>query len=832
MFENECKILTELHHPNIVPVLATGSFCNAEGNSYPYMVMKFIAGQSLRQKLDTQGKFSWNETFAMLNDVGGALQYLFEKNFCHRDIKPANIVFDTETKHWVLVDFGIAKTLQDNIMATMTMAGGDSGTWDYMPPEQLEGRSVDIRCDIYALGTVAWEALIGTVPRRGTKLPAALRNELPADVDVLIAKMVEHYQDDRYQTPADVLKALHDGAEKIEKKIRLKQDLRKISRYGIWTAVVVLLLGIAWITGDFLVKVGIDEIVEKNKSSATVTLREVGQYMTKVPLGLGRRHWESVRAEWDPRAEAEKAKMIREYAGIKPDIERTEGSDQELETRKIQCENFIQKWGDIFTNDEEIRYAAQQKQAFEGILNHRSQERQLKRTIAEAKKITTECAKEQANFRRAISECSQIEAVLTFDDLKQELRAFVGELKRQAVDDAIRRADQRCADGSGANLFNAYQSLREVKEYAGDDEKLLAKMNEIDDRFWNYCFSKAEEELKKNNFSNARKNAKMYEDQGMKIGMTRNLGKANGLLKGIEGAEEEFDWSETVKRENEYLNDKAFRLASNALNNFERKYPNTKVKISDERKKIATHFATYISSLREALDDCQEQFDEFVKLFSMQNENIPHLQQVLCYCVSNEIYTIMSSRSPVKKEELVNLKYTRCTKEQRKYLDELKTCAIDSAVEPENKSKALAFLHKLQRPPKDCGMFEPFVYRVTITELAYEMSDSDYKEYKGDWGFDADIWMTIQGNTGAEEPFRKTAPVNCKKWSWSTEGGEIAFWVRTDGSAITVRLDDKDLTKCGPSRIVNFNATDFSRSGEQSHTFESGTKIKIKWTSN
>ena len=148
MFRNECLILSELKHPNIVPILGYGDI-SIEGESYPYMAMKFIDGQSLRQKIKAQGRLSWEEASKVLKDILEALNYLCEKKFCHRDIKPDNIIFDTKSQKWILVDFGIAKSMHESIMLTMTMAGQDSGTWDYMPPEQLDGKAVDIRCDIY-----------------------------------------------------------------------------------------------------------------------------------------------------------------------------------------------------------------------------------------------------------------------------------------------------------------------------------------------------------------------------------------------------------------------------------------------------------------------------------------------------------------------------------------------------------------------------------------------------------------------------------------------------------------------------------------------------------
>ena len=828
LFENECKILTELHHPNIVPVLKTGAFCAG----LPYMVMKYIAGQSLRQKIDTQGKFSWSDTVDLLDDIAGALQYLFEKDFCHRDIKPANIVFDTDTKHWILVDFGIAKSMQNNIMATMTLAGQGSGTWDYMPPEQLEGKVVDIRCDIYALGTVAWEALIGRLPHRGTKLPSALRRDLPTDVDVLIAKMVEHNQEDRYQTPAEVLQALHGGAKKIEALIHLKRNLKKALKYVAWSLCITCLLGLMWITSDFFVNAKIHEIQETNKNSATVTIREIEKYISRTPLWLGRRYWASIETDLRTKANEEKRKMEDEYSTIKERIGLTEGEDADLENRKTLCENFVSKWGNIFGNTSELKYAAQQRDVLGNILRHRSEKKRLDEIIAETKTITIECEKEKANFRRAISDCNQFESELHFDDLKQQLHAFVAELKKQAIDNALALADSKCADGgSGDNLFKAYQTLFEVKEYAGDDERLHTKMSEIDDSFWNYYLAKVQEELNKNHFKNARSYAEHYGRLGKPLGMTRNLSKADEVLKIIADAEETYDWNETVKVANKYLDDRAFPSAFDAVLRFEKKYPHTKIDIAKARKTIADRFASDIISTQRSLDDCQDQLETFIKLFSMQNDNIPALQRHLCFCVFEEIETIMFGDSSAKTEQLAQIKFTKCNDVQKQYLSSLKSVAMDSAANPGDKFKWYTFFYRYERPPESCVKLSepPRIYWVTITSFSYSMSKSDYDEYKGIG--DADIQVKIQENT-ADEPFKINAPTNRREWSTSTtsSGNEIAFWFDTKGAALTAGIVDDDTFDRGPSRLVDFGASQFSRSGEASYSFDSGTKISIKWT--
>ena len=823
LFENECKILTELHHPNIVPVLETGSLCSPGGNSYPFMVMKYIAGQTLRQKIDTQGKISWGEAVVLLDDIGGALQYLFENHFCHRDVKPANIVFDTETGHWILVDFGIAKSEQNNIMATMTMAGQDSGTWDYMPPEQLEGKVVDIRCDIYALGTVVWEALIGKVPRRGTKLPSALRDDLPKDVDVLIAKMVEHDPEDRYQTPAELLDALHSGAKKVEDWKKRKTELRKFTRYSMIAVSILITIAVVWIIGDFVAIAKAKEIYEQNKSSATIALRELNNVAAKMPFFWGKRYLDKTISELQKKANDELNKMREQYSAIKAKSKQEDGSDDDLESGRVACENFVCTWGKIFEDAEEVNYAVRQGKRLGEIQRCRN-------AIAEAEKITAKCEKGKADFRKALSLCQEIEPSLTFDDLKQKMSDHIAALKNAAITNAIELADNMCAAGSGESIFNAYRHLLDVKSYAGEDNRLSKKMDDVDDRFWNYCSTKAQAEVKNNRFANARNNAEHYGRLGKQLGMTRNILKLDRFLKTIAEAEETYDWNETVNIADKYLEDNAFKLALDRIERFAKKYPNTKMDVAGAKKIVADRFAGHIISTNGTLDDCQEQFDTFAGLFSMQNENIPALQKKLCARVRQEIIDIMRNSS-AKAELLAQIKYTKCTADQTRYLEVLKKCAMDYAAEadPEKRPRLwYRFAHSYQRPPDGINTEEKTVYLVTITDFSYHMSDSDYEKYKG--RYDADIRIIIKGNA-ADCEYSIDAPTNQLDWSVSTVNGKkIIFWVDTKKGPVCAGIEDADMLDCGPKRLVNFNSSQFSRSGETSYTFDSGTKISIKWT--
>jgi serine/threonine protein kinase len=155
-FQREAKVVARLEHPNIVPIYDYSQF---EGR--PYIVMKFIEGESLKDRLNRQ-HLSSNEILEILNAVGLALDYAHKNNVLHRDIKPANVLLGYDG-HIYLADFGLARlALGGEVSIT-----GDRmiGTPHYMSPEQGLGLAkLDNRTDIYSLGVMLYEMVVGRVP--------------------------------------------------------------------------------------------------------------------------------------------------------------------------------------------------------------------------------------------------------------------------------------------------------------------------------------------------------------------------------------------------------------------------------------------------------------------------------------------------------------------------------------------------------------------------------------------------------------------------------------------------------------------------------------------
>lgn len=159
-FKQETKALSRLNHPNIVPILDIGS----EGETH-YYVMELVNGQTLRELLETRRKegpraLSPEEGLRIARDICAALACSHEEGIFHRDIKPSNVLLERDLSAR-LTDFGLAKVVDD---ATLTQAGTLMGTPLYMSPEQLHGGDVDHRSDIYQVGLLLYEMLVGRLP--------------------------------------------------------------------------------------------------------------------------------------------------------------------------------------------------------------------------------------------------------------------------------------------------------------------------------------------------------------------------------------------------------------------------------------------------------------------------------------------------------------------------------------------------------------------------------------------------------------------------------------------------------------------------------------------
>lgn len=155
-FDREIQMLDRLRHPYIVPVYDHGQH---EGQ--PFLVMPFMRGGTLENLL-TQGPLSIEQVRIIIRRISEALHTAHQQGIIHRDLKPGNILFDQDENAY-LSDFGIAR-LSSGTQTTLTKTGGAVGTPGYMSPEQIQGRPVDQRSDIYALGVLLYEMLSGQKP--------------------------------------------------------------------------------------------------------------------------------------------------------------------------------------------------------------------------------------------------------------------------------------------------------------------------------------------------------------------------------------------------------------------------------------------------------------------------------------------------------------------------------------------------------------------------------------------------------------------------------------------------------------------------------------------
>jgi serine/threonine-protein kinase len=199
-FRREIQLAAQLHHPHIVPLLSTG-----EGNGILYYTMPYIEGESLRVAIERTGRLGVPDVVRVLHDVVDALAYAHGRGVIHRDIKPANIL--RLGTHALVTDFGVAKALSAAMpISGVTTAGIAIGTPAYMAPEQLAGDpAADHRVDIYAVGLLAYELLIGSSPFSSSSPQATmaaqltrtpeplyeLRPEVPSELSDLIMRCLE-----------------------------------------------------------------------------------------------------------------------------------------------------------------------------------------------------------------------------------------------------------------------------------------------------------------------------------------------------------------------------------------------------------------------------------------------------------------------------------------------------------------------------------------------------------------------------------------------------------------------------------------------------------------
>src|SRR5262245_34148953 len=222
-FQREARAATALNHPNIVSVYDLGQ--TPDGTLY--IAMEYIDGPSLKTLIQSGRPIPLTRSISILRQVASALATAHKHNIVHRDLKPHNIMLATGpdgSELAKLVDFGIAKTFDESTQ--LTSAGSALGTPYYMSPEQIEGRTVDARSDIYALGIILYEMLVGEVPFADQSTPAVLVKQLkerpvrpslrnaavPPALEAIALRCLEKDPELRFQTAADFGAALNEAS--------------------------------------------------------------------------------------------------------------------------------------------------------------------------------------------------------------------------------------------------------------------------------------------------------------------------------------------------------------------------------------------------------------------------------------------------------------------------------------------------------------------------------------------------------------------------------------------------------------------------------------------
>ncbi len=229
-FEREAKTTARIQHPHVVHVMDFGSVDAA----VPYIVMELLSGFSLAELLESGGRLSLASALVLVQQVGSALASAHERGVVHRDIKPHNIFVLEESRGYPLfvkvLDFGIAKMLSDTQVPggsqTLTETGAVIGSPPYMSPEQIEGKPIDLRTDLWSLGVIVYECLTGQRPFQGssfvgvgaailngTYTPAReLRPNLPRAVEDWLSKVLNLDPSARFSTAAEMVEAFQRAA--------------------------------------------------------------------------------------------------------------------------------------------------------------------------------------------------------------------------------------------------------------------------------------------------------------------------------------------------------------------------------------------------------------------------------------------------------------------------------------------------------------------------------------------------------------------------------------------------------------------------------------------
>ena len=236
-FYTEASAAARLMHPNVIPIHFIG-----EDQGRHFFVMPYIEGESLAARLSRQGRLSVDEALPIVDDLLSGLAAAHAQGLVHRDIKPGNILLEAPSGRAVVADFGLVKSLGD--AGGRTATGVVLGTVDYMAPEQSRGRTVDHRCDLYAVGVLLYQMLSGRLPfaadsptgmifEHAYERPAALPElvpDFPLRLWLVVARLMAKSPDVRYASAQEV----RDDLQAILRKRPLPSGTERLDPEAFW----------------------------------------------------------------------------------------------------------------------------------------------------------------------------------------------------------------------------------------------------------------------------------------------------------------------------------------------------------------------------------------------------------------------------------------------------------------------------------------------------------------------------------------------------------------------------------------------------------------------
>lgn len=237
-FYQEAKAAGRLNHPNIVTIYDVG-----KSGDVAYIAMEFLEGRELRDIMNERGILPVEQVLDVVAQVALGLAYAHEHGIVHRDVKPSNIML-VRDGHAKITDFGIARMAS---AAVRTQTGMVLGSPKYMSPEQVMGKDIDQRSDIFSLGVMLYELLTGQAPFDGENVnaimyqtlnvipapPNSLNPAVPEMVNFIVAKALAKSLDDRYQNAKDFavdLRTCRDSSSRSSQRIDVLKPFAGVER--------------------------------------------------------------------------------------------------------------------------------------------------------------------------------------------------------------------------------------------------------------------------------------------------------------------------------------------------------------------------------------------------------------------------------------------------------------------------------------------------------------------------------------------------------------------------------------------------------------------------